>query len=105
MAVPKDVSNEAFGVTLDGEESVGGEFSTGSIVICEPAAPPASGKYVIAVVETMKRALFGKYRPKKLGSQDEFTIAPANPDAPAVEVTRKEPGFVLARAVKHIRDI
>ena len=105
VAVPKSVSSEAFGVTLDGEESVGGEFSTGSIVICEPAAPPVSGKYVIAVVETEPRALFGKYRPKKLGSQEAFTISPANPDAPNVEINRKEPGFVIARAVKHIRDI
>lgn len=105
VAVPKTVSNEAFGVTLDSEESVGGEFSTGSIVICEPAVPPTPGKYVVAVVDSLKRSIFGKYRPKRLGRQDEFSVDPVNPDAPAVEISRKDPGFVVARAVKHIRDI
>lgn len=105
VAVPKSMSDEAFGVTLDGEESVGEEFSTGSIVICEPAQPPVAGKYVIAVVENLQRALLGKYRPKRLGSHDEFTVDPVNTHSPEVEINRKMRGFVVARAVKHIRDI
>lgn len=105
VAVPKDVSNQAFGVAIAGDESNSPEIGPNDIVVCEPEAPRLPGKYVLAVFERVGRAVIGRYKPARMGDADNFQILHDNSHYPTDEVDKRNPGFVVARATKHIRDI
>lgn len=105
VAAPKDVSDQAFGVAIGGDESNTPEIGPDDIVICEPEAVKLPGKYVVVVLEKPRRALIGRYQPSRLNQTDKFKIAHDNPHYPTEEIDKKNPGFVVARATKHIRDL
>jgi transcriptional regulator with XRE-family HTH domain len=102
--VGADVSGEALGVVLD-DESCAPEFHAHDIVIIEPDKPLIPGKYVIAVLEGEPHAVFRRYRPSGISAEAPFKLVATNPDYPEIDVTDAAPGFVVARATKHIRDI
>lgn len=105
VSVPKDVEDQAFGVALDGDESNSPEIGPRDILILEPNAPRLPGRYVLAIAQKMKRGFIGRYRPARVDSDDEFKVVPGNPDYPPVEIGQGNPGFLVARATKHIREI
>jgi transcriptional regulator with XRE-family HTH domain len=106
------VGDGAFGLLLDSDSGVvatkhreGDDFRPGDVVIIEPDKPPIAGRNVLAVLESIHRAIFGRYRPSDLGETEGFCILPPNPDHPEVNVGQDRPGFVVGRATKLIRDI
>ena len=81
-------------------------FREGEVVICNPGADVVPGRYVVAVLTDEERAVFAKYRPAAHRQPRHFYLKPPNPDYPEIEVNGKtHKGFILARAIKHIRDI
>lgn len=104
VAVPVDVPDGCWVIVIN-DESCEPEFHKGSMVICDPNAEILPGKYVIAVLTDHKRAVFGRYRPSGYRDTKRFTLIRTNPDYPDIEVGVKVKGFVLARAIKHVRDI
>jgi len=104
VAVPVETPAAAFGVTLD-DESGEPEFHEGDVVICVPQTAVAPGKYVIATLDTKGVGVFRKYRPRSSDDNEQFTLIAPNEDFPVIEVGPNNPGHVIARAIKHIRDI
>lgn len=105
VAVPAgSVSNSAFGVRLT-DDSGEPEFSAGEVIICDPEQEPAPGKMVVAAIHRRQAAVFRRYRPNAHFDDGDFTLVAPNHDYPAIEVGEKNPGHVIARAVKHIRDL
>jgi transcriptional regulator with XRE-family HTH domain len=102
--VGADVSADALGVVLD-DESCAPEFHARETVIIEPDKPLIPGKFVVAVLEGDQHAVFRRYRPSGMSQAPPFKLVATNPDFPEIEVTEANPGFVIARATKHIRDI
>ncbi|WP_139247701.1 hypothetical protein [Hyphomicrobium sp. CS1GBMeth3] len=109
--VPVTVSSDAVAIRLDNEDGILGrpegdtEFHVGDIIVVEPQKPPVPGSYVFAVVENIKSVIFGSFKPSRLGATDDFSIRVPNPDFPDVEISEANPGFVLGRATKLIRDL
>jgi SOS-response transcriptional repressor LexA len=104
VAVPMETPTAAFGVTLN-DESGEPEFHVGDVVICVPQTSVAPGKYVIAVLDAKSQAVFRKYRPRSADDDQVFGLIAPNDDYPVIDVSPDNPGHVIARAIKHIRDI
>ena len=93
LANPIDESNEP-------------EFTKGSMIICDPKAPIIPGKYVVILVPDDQEALFGKFRPMGYKDMKRFKVLRTNPDYPQeIEFGGKVKGLIIARAIKHVRDI
>ena len=104
VSVPADVPDGAYGVTLlDAANSP--EFSAGDMVICDPTAEVEPGRWVVAVLSDEERARFARFRPLAHGDKRRFRLIHANADFPDIEVSGKVKGFILARVIKHIRDV
>lgn len=103
VAVPMETPTAAFGVTLN-DESGEPDFHDGDVLICVPQTTVAPGKYVIAVLDK-GIAVFRKYRPLSADNDQHFNLIAPNDDFPIIEVGPDNPGHVIARAIKHIRDI
>jgi SOS-response transcriptional repressor LexA len=103
VPVPQDVPDGAYGVTLV-DESGGDTFRKGEVIVCDPAAEPIPGRFVVAVVMGNSSAHFARYRQLGL-SPKRFILEHENKAFAEVEVGGKVKGFILARAIKHIRDI
>jgi transcriptional regulator with XRE-family HTH domain len=104
VSVPADVPDGAFGVTLPNAANAP-EFQHGDIVICDPGAEVLPGRYVVAVLTESEEAHFAKFRPQSHGNASRFTLVQQNEDYPTIEVGGKVKGFIIARCIKHIRDI
>lgn len=106
MPVSQDVPNGCFGVSIVDESGMP-DFKPGETLICDPSATVIPGRYVVAVLQSEERAIFGTYRPLVHGDEKRFCIKPPNASFP--EVAFGAPGglkgFVLARIIKHVRDI
>jgi len=109
--VPASVSTDAYAIRLDDEDGILGdprndhEFRAGDVVIVEPDTPLIPGKFVFAVAEKLGAVLFGHYRPAEVGTPTTFAIRVPNPDYPDVIISPANPGFVIGRATKLIRDL
>lgn len=101
---PSDMPAGAFGVTLT-DESGAPAFHAGDVVICVPQTTVQPGKFVLATLEGSPSAVFRKYRPLSATDDTRFDLIAPNEDFPKIEVGPDNPGFVVARAIKHIRDI
>lgn len=106
------ISEDAFGLLLDSDSGIvaskhreGDDFRPGDVVIIEPQKPAVPGRNVLAILEGVRRAIFGRYRPSDLGDTEGFSVLPPNPDHPEVSVDGSRPGFVVGCATKLIRDI
>lgn len=105
VSVPGDsVSENAFGVRLT-DESGSPEFHADEIVICEPDEPAMPGRMVIAAIHNQNMGVFRRFRPSSQFDHGKFTLVAPNPDYPQITVDADNPGHVIARATKHIRDI
>ena len=102
--VPGDVRDGAFAVALT-DNSGEPEFQEGDLIICDPAADVVPGRYVLTIATDDKATHFGRYRPTAHGDRRNFKIKPRNEDYPEVEIGGKTKGFILGRAIKHIRNI
>jgi transcriptional regulator with XRE-family HTH domain len=102
--VPADLPDDCWAMTLQ-DDSNAPEFRKGSLLIFHPKAPIEPGCYVVAVTPDDRMAHFGRFRPAVYGDTKRFTIVRCNPDYPDIEIGGKLKGFVLARAIKHVRDI
>lgn len=103
-AVGDDCKDGDFIVTLE-DDSNAPLFNEGERVICNKEAPIVPGCYVVVTLEKLKASVFRRYRPMGLGDKAPFKLVANNPDYPEIEVGPDNPGFVVARAIKHIRDI
>lgn len=102
--VPIDIPDGCFAVALidDGMEP---DFPKGSMVICDPKAPIVPGKYVVVVMPDDRDVLFGRFRPAGYRDTKRFTLVRTGKDHPDIEFGGKVKGFIIARAIKHVRDI
>lgn len=106
MAVSADTPSGCFGVNIVDESGLP-DFKLGETLVCDPSAPIVPGRYVVAILQSEERAIFGVYRPLVHGDDKRFCIRPPNPAFPEVVfgAPNGAKGFVLARVIKHIRDI
>ena len=104
VTVYSDVSENAIGLRLD-DDSGEPEFHQGDVVVVELGKPSPPGRHVVAVLDILKRAVFRRFKPKVFGDDSEFTLTALNDHFPAIDVGRTNPGFVVGRATKLIRDI
>ncbi len=98
------VSESAFAVRLT-DESGAPEFHANEIVICEPDTPATPGRMVIAAIHNQSMGVFRRFRPSSQFDHGKFTLVAPNPDYPQITVDADNPGHVIARATKHVRDI
>lgn len=106
------VGDDAFGLLLDSDSGIvaskhreGDDFRPGDVVIIDPQKPAVPGRNVLAILEGVRKAIFGRYRPSDLGETEGFSVLPPNPDHPEVNIGDARPGFVVGCATKLIRDI
>jgi transcriptional regulator with XRE-family HTH domain len=104
VSVPIDVPDGSYGVTLTSESNEP-DFRRGDIVICNAAEEVLPGRFVVAVLTETETAHFARFRPLAHGETKRFKLVHGNEDYPDIEVGHKIKGFILARAIKHIRDI
>lgn len=104
IEVPRTVPDGSFAVTLP-DDSAAPEFRKNDVVICDPKAPIEPGCYVVIVKSDEHVAYFGKFKPAVHGDLKRFTLVRDGQFFPDIEIKDRRRGFVLARAVKHIRDI
>jgi transcriptional regulator with XRE-family HTH domain len=97
-------SSASFVVRVDNESGLP-EFSPGDDILCDPGSPLVPGRLVFAVLVTAQLPVFGRYRPASPANRYPFTIEPVNRAFPPVSFETEADGFILARAVRHIRDI
>jgi phage repressor protein C with HTH and peptisase S24 domain len=102
--VPVEIPEGCFAVLL-ADESMEPEFKKGSVIICDPNAPIIPGKYVVVVMPDSEDALFGRFRPVGYKDLRRFTLIRTGEDYPEIEFGAKVKGFIIARAIKHVRDI
>lgn len=102
--VPVDIPDGCFVVNLI-DESNEPEFMKGSMVICDPKAPILPGKYVVVIMPEAEDALFGRFRPAGYRDTRRFTLIRSHKDYPDIEFGGKVKGIIIARAIKHVRDI
>jgi transcriptional regulator with XRE-family HTH domain len=102
--VPVEIPDGCFAVIL-ADESMEPEFKKGSVIICDPNAPIIPGKYVVVVMPDSEDALFGRFRPMGYRDLRRFTLIRTGADYPEIEFGAKVKGFIIARAIKHVRDI
>jgi SOS-response transcriptional repressor LexA len=102
--VPAEIPDGCFAITL-ADESMEPEFKKGSVIICDPNAPILPGKYVVVVMPDTEDALFGRFRPMGYKDLRRFTLIRTGTDYPDIELGAKVKGFIVARAIKHVRDI
>lgn len=98
----QDLGDGDFGVRID-NESCSPDISPGDIVICNTEAPVHPGRYIIAIAAG--RSHFGRYRPSDHDPENTFQVHTVNEDYPSVSIGGDNPGFIYARAIRHIRDI
>lgn len=104
VPVPADIPDTAYGVRLV-DESGGNTFKRGEVIVCDPGADPIPGRFVVAVtMGNPGRAHFARYKQMGL-SPKRFILEHENKSFSDVEVGGNLKGFILARAIKHIRDI
>lgn len=104
VSVPDENPDGAYAVRLV-DDSGGDIFKKGDMVICDPAADVEPGSYVVAVLTDEERAHFAKWKPLAHRDTKRFTLIHGNTNYPDIEVGTKVKGFILARAVSHIRKI
>lgn len=99
-----NLSQEAFGLEIK-DESAMPDIKPGEVIVFDPRAEIIPGKLTLAVLANQKIGVIGRYRPLSVAGSDQFTIVTLNPDYPDVTVNEANPGFVVARAVQHIRKL
>lgn len=102
MSAPDVVPGDAFGVRVDNGMGAP-EINTGDLLICSPSAAVEPGKLVLAIHNQSGTAVFGRFKPKALGSTTSFVVQPVNQNYPEVVITDPSQGYLLARVVMHIR--
>lgn len=102
--VPVHTPDGCFVITLI-DESNEPEFMKGSTVICDPRAPILPGKFVVVAMPDVEDALFGRFRPSGYRDTRRFTLFRSHKDYPDIEFGGKVKGLIIARAIKHVRDI
>jgi transcriptional regulator with XRE-family HTH domain len=102
--VPVEIPDGCFVTSLT-DESNEPEFMKGSMVICDPKASILPGKFVIVIMPDVEEALFGRFRPMGYRDTRRFTLIRSHKDYPDIEFGGKVKGFIIARAIKHVRDI
>lgn len=106
VAIPKRELHDGDFAVLIETEAGSPEFRPGEMIICSPSAQITPGRYVVAVATNLKQAFFGRYLPQTIGATNGgFQVEPSNPDYPNVLINSDNPGFVVARATRHIRHI
>lgn len=105
VIVPPTTPDGCYAVEIE-DESNSPEFSVGDYLICDPQARIEPGRVVIAVIPGANLAVFGRFKPaSRIKPEAGFTIEHAHPDYTATTVDPANPGFVVARAIKHVRNI
>jgi transcriptional regulator with XRE-family HTH domain len=103
----RNISNSCFAVRLP-DSSGEPEFRRGDVIIFDQAADVGPGDYVVAVLPEEQQVHFAKYKPlsHRKTSLPHFMLVHRNADHPDIEVGGGGvKGFVVSRAVKHVRDI
>lgn len=105
VTAPNNLSEQCYAVEIT-DESGGDEFKCGDILICDPVAPIEPGRVVVAVIPSATLAIFGRYRPHSRVKPDAgFTIEHAHKDYTPTVAGADAPGFVVSRAIRHVRNI
>lgn len=106
VAIPKGELHDGDFAVLIETDAGAPEFRPGEVIICSPNAEVTPGRFVVAVSINLKQAFFGRYLPQTIGSPNGgFHLDPPNQDYPDVLINSDNPGFVVARATRHIRHI
>lgn len=98
------LSEQAFGLVIEDESGLP-DIKPGEVLVFDPEATLVPGKLTLAVLKDQKLGVIGRYRPLAIAGSTHFTIVTLNPDYPDVKVDDDNPGFVVARAVQHIRKL
>jgi SOS-response transcriptional repressor LexA len=105
VIAPSDTGDRCYAVEIT-DESGSPEFRVGDFLICDPTAGVEPGRVVVAVIPDATLAVFGRYKPHSRIKPDAgFTIEHVHPDYAPTTVNADNPGFVLARAIRHVRNI
>lgn len=102
--VPVEIPDGCFVTSLI-DESNEPDFMKGSTVICDPKAAIVPGKFIVVIMPDVQDALFGRFRPMGFRDTRRFTLIRSHKDFPDIEFGGKVKGLIIARAIKHVRDI
>jgi len=99
-----DLTEAAFAVEIT-DSACSPKIDAGDIVIVEPMRSVEPGGFVAAYVDGIKTGVIRKYRPKHAIDKDVFQLVSTNEDFPTIDVSRDNPGRILGRAVKVIKNL
>lgn len=103
VSVSHDGSADSFVVRVDDDCGLP-EFKPGDDILCDPSAPLVPGRFVVAVSIAGRTAVLGRYKPLAMNGTP-CEIIPPNSAYPSVRINTPADGFIVARAIRHIRDI
>lgn len=96
--------HDLFAFTLEDDSGLP-DFRAGEAIICEPTRAVDPGDYVLVAVTAARKAYFGRYSPASITSADAFRVIPTNALYPSISIGSPDEGYVIARAISHIRSI
>ncbi len=96
--------HDLFAFTLEDDSGLP-DFRAGEAIVCEPVTAVDPGDYVLVVVTAARKAFFGRYSPASITSTDAFRVIPINTLYPSISIATPDDGYVIARAVSHIRSL
>lgn len=99
-----DLTEAAFAVEIT-DSACSPKIDAGDIVIVEPMRTAEPGGFVAAFVDSMKTGVVRKYRPRHAIRKDDFQLVSTNEDYPVIDVTPDNPGHILGKAVKVIKNL
>jgi SOS-response transcriptional repressor LexA len=104
VTAPHDVSPKAFAIVIK-DDSCSPFVEVNDVIIVEPQAEIEPGRFVVAVVEDLQRAVFRRYSPRGLHPDAPYQLLAENKHFPPIDIDSDHPGSILGRGVKRIVDI
>lgn len=100
-----EVSDGAFAVEI-ADAACSPKIEPGDVVIVEPAGVLQPGGYVAAYVDRLQTGVVRRYRPRDaFNPNGDFQLVATNEDFPIIHVSKDNPGQLIGRAVKVIKNL
>lgn len=104
VTATSDVSSKAFAIIMNDESCVP-SVALNDVIIVDPESDPLPGRFVVAVVEDLQKAVLRRYSPRGLHADSPYQLVADNNHYPPIDIDSAHPGRILGRGVKRIVDI
>lgn len=104
VPAPQDAGERAFLILVD-DDACSPTFIKGDNALCDPDAAREPGKFVLAKVSGIDRAVLRKYKPLDAFDDTKFSLLSSSDDYPPINIIGDREAEILGVAIKVIRDV